>query len=323
MTDMRLFHHFLLAAYPHLPVGNDNAWLSHVPLIAHHNEYLMHGILGLAASHLGMLTGAPLDSTAMYHRTLAIRGTNEAMSLENRTGSDGDALLASCYLLTFQSTYMEEGIPEFFFFVRGCNLVSHQLRSEKLPMAFLLNESDHFKYMEERLHVLPVINATLLDGAEKSLAALPPHFYVPVHAQFFGLLMRCIYGVRGSSLNGYFMFIMIYAGINKLEVGEFNDFIDANNQISRILIGHFLAIQMILFPILDREWSAGRSKLAAGRMNVTWITSIAANTSQSLRHLLEWPLAIMEAVQDELDGKQSIVPKIEVLRKNKGLSIHI
>lgn len=162
----------------------------------------MHGILGLAASHLGMLTGAPLDSTAMYHRTLAIRGTNEAMSLENRTGSDGDALLASCYLLTFQSTYMEEGIPEFFFFVRGCNLVSHQLRSEKLPMAFLLNESDHFKYMEERLHVLPVINATLLDGAEKSLAALPPHFYVPVHAQFFGLLMRCIYGVRGSSLNG-------------------------------------------------------------------------------------------------------------------------
>lgn len=119
------------------------------------------------------------------------------------------------------------------------------------------------------------------------------------------------------------MFIMIYAGINKLEVGEFNDFIDANNQISRILIGHFLAIQMILFPILDREWSAGRSKLAAGRMNVTWITSIAANTSQSLRHLLEWPLAIMEAVQDELDGKQSIVPKIEVLRKNKGLSIHI
>jgi hypothetical protein len=36
LTDMRLFHHFLMDAYPHLPVGNDSAWLSQVPLIAHH-----------------------------------------------------------------------------------------------------------------------------------------------------------------------------------------------------------------------------------------------------------------------------------------------
>jgi hypothetical protein len=34
--DMRLFHHFLKEAYPHLPVGNDDAWTSQVPLIAHH-----------------------------------------------------------------------------------------------------------------------------------------------------------------------------------------------------------------------------------------------------------------------------------------------
>jgi hypothetical protein len=36
LTDMRLFHHFLTDAYPHLPVGSDSAWLSQVPLIAHH-----------------------------------------------------------------------------------------------------------------------------------------------------------------------------------------------------------------------------------------------------------------------------------------------
>jgi hypothetical protein len=36
LTDMRLFHHYLMTAYPHLPVGNDPAWLSQVPLIAHH-----------------------------------------------------------------------------------------------------------------------------------------------------------------------------------------------------------------------------------------------------------------------------------------------
>jgi len=41
LTDMRLFHHFLMDAYPHLPVGNDSAWLSQVPLIAHHVSSLL------------------------------------------------------------------------------------------------------------------------------------------------------------------------------------------------------------------------------------------------------------------------------------------
>ncbi len=36
LADLRLFHHFLTDAYPHLPVGNDSVWLSQVPLIAHH-----------------------------------------------------------------------------------------------------------------------------------------------------------------------------------------------------------------------------------------------------------------------------------------------
>jgi hypothetical protein len=86
---MRLFHHFLTDAYPHLPVGNDSAWLSQVPLIAHQvglasplgtmllivctqNEYLMHAILAMSASHLELLTGVSLGSLAIHHRLLAV-----------------------------------------------------------------------------------------------------------------------------------------------------------------------------------------------------------------------------------------------------------
>ncbi|KAK0117536.1 hypothetical protein ONS95_011875 [Cadophora gregata] len=35
MTDMRLFHHFLVAAWPHLPVRADNVWLEYVLPIGH------------------------------------------------------------------------------------------------------------------------------------------------------------------------------------------------------------------------------------------------------------------------------------------------
>lgn len=35
MADMRLFHHFLITAYPHLPVGADRIWVTVIPSFAH------------------------------------------------------------------------------------------------------------------------------------------------------------------------------------------------------------------------------------------------------------------------------------------------
>ena len=34
--DMRLLHHFLVEAYPHLPLGKDDIWRREVPGLAHH-----------------------------------------------------------------------------------------------------------------------------------------------------------------------------------------------------------------------------------------------------------------------------------------------
>jgi hypothetical protein len=221
LTDMRLFHHFLMDAYPHLPVGNDSAWLSQVPLIAHHvshqllqlhqnsnsllqNEYLMHAILGMSASHLELLTGEPLSTIAIHHRLLAIQGSNAALSVKTRTGSDGDALLGACYLLAFQASYMRDGLFEFFTLVRGCTLLSIQLKEEKLPMAFFLTEKDHFHFMEERLLDLPVINSELVEEAQNSLAAVQQLCTIPCHHDLYQLLDGCIEAIRISSLRGKF-----------------------------------------------------------------------------------------------------------------------
>jgi hypothetical protein len=87
----------------------------------------MHAIW-LSATHLELLTGVSLGSLALHRRVLAVRGSNTVLSRRIRTGSDGDALLGSCYLLTFQSSYMKDGILEFFPMIRGCALLSDQLR---------------------------------------------------------------------------------------------------------------------------------------------------------------------------------------------------
>lgn len=35
MSDMRFFHHFIVRAYPHLPVGADHTWTMEIPAMAH------------------------------------------------------------------------------------------------------------------------------------------------------------------------------------------------------------------------------------------------------------------------------------------------
>lgn len=43
LADMRLFHHFLITAYPHLPVGGQGIWVTEIPLLAHSVSGLLAG----------------------------------------------------------------------------------------------------------------------------------------------------------------------------------------------------------------------------------------------------------------------------------------
>ena len=134
----------------------------------------MHAILGMSASHFELVTGEQVSCSALHHRILAIKGSNEAMTSPRCSGADADALLAACYLLAFQSAYMRDGLSEFFRTVRGCGVVSDQLRADKLPMSFHMSNRVYVEFMEQRLLDLPTIDEELIDGARKSLDAVTP-----------------------------------------------------------------------------------------------------------------------------------------------------
>jgi hypothetical protein len=135
-------------------------------------EYLMHALLGLAASHLTITSDSDYSSSALSHRFLAIKGLNEALSITPRTGHDGDALLASCYALTFQSSYMTDGLQEFLTFLRGCNLVSAQLTKENVKVSFDFASNNRSKNLLPR-DDLPAINPDFVQEAASSLELLP------------------------------------------------------------------------------------------------------------------------------------------------------
>jgi hypothetical protein len=134
----------------------------------------MHAILAQAASHLTVTTDADYSSLALSHRLLAIKGLNEALSKTPRTGSDGDALLAACYCLTFQTANMKDGMSEFLTMVRGCGLISMQLLCDKIDISFSISPDRHIEYMQTRLDNLPAIDTDLYEGAVSSINAILP-----------------------------------------------------------------------------------------------------------------------------------------------------
>jgi hypothetical protein len=144
MADMRLFHHFLITAYPHLPVGADKIWITVIPSFAHNvslphrsgstsrcenmpnslhvdksieliekqYEYLIHSILALAASHLDATTNSNVAEQAIQHRILAVKSLNEALSVPPKTRCERDARMAAALALAFQSSHLQDGMAE-------------------------------------------------------------------------------------------------------------------------------------------------------------------------------------------------------------------
>jgi hypothetical protein len=167
----------------------------------------MHAILGLAATHLSVTSSANYTSKAINHRLIAIQGFNSALSRPLKRGSaDGDALLAACYALTFQSSYMQDGLAlsEFLTMVRGCSIVSNRLATDGILSFFGITSEDHFKHMETKLENLPVIEDGLRMGAAKSLEALDEMCKKAggVDQYFYNALQGVINGLSISSKLG-------------------------------------------------------------------------------------------------------------------------
>lgn len=223
MDDMRFFQHFILNAYPHLPVNNAQVWMQDVPAFSHNvsepvnvmglfqpnylqYDYLMHSMLGLAATHLSAITNVDYSEAALSHRVRAIQGFNKALSKKPEKEPDGDALLATMYSLTFQSAFMGDSLMEFLIMVRGCVLLSGQLESQSSIAFFVIDWFSHLRYMEPRLDGLPFIDVSLAEGAEISLKALNFVLDDEVNGLYYHELTNVVSGIKVSSKLGKLCF---------------------------------------------------------------------------------------------------------------------
>ncbi|KAK5072039.1 hypothetical protein LTR51_006523 [Lithohypha guttulata] len=300
MNDMQFFHHFLTISFPHLPLGNDDVWIRDIPQFAQEYTYLMHAILALGASHLNRT--APLacyEKEALIHRGHAINGLNTCMAKTSHAYGEADAMLATCYALTFQSSYMADGLSDFVIFVRGCALATGKIRDENAPTAFNLSPNRHHQVVRPRLPNLPAIDPAHLNRGISALDEIQVYLYHEAEHKFYIAMRDVFVSHQQSPGAGYLTFMNLYRVWYDLDHDAFRAFLDTGNTTIQILLGFFIGIQMIMAPLTACEWreraDSGGNQTLLGMAD--WMENVASRVPDELQWHLAWPRTIHEAPQ--------------------------
>lgn len=92
----------------------------------------------------------------------------------------------------------------------------------------------------------------------------------------------------------YLKFVSIYQAFGTMDITLFQELVEPSNVVAWILLANFIAIQMIMAPILDQECSDQGD--ATVRSHLSWVSRIYHGTPLHLRHYMEWPMAVSDNV---------------------------
>ncbi|KAI8263235.1 Sterol uptake control protein 2 [Colletotrichum sp. SAR 10_98] len=224
LQDMRFFQHFMLQCYPHHPIGNESIWTHEIPCLSQSHEFLMHAILGMAACDL-MAQDPSLLAFAMAHRVKAIKAIKKSLAELPTKGTNtehANALVATCFALTFQSTSFEDGMGEFMTFIRGILIIGAQMMCKGIKPVFVnMLDQDSRAVLEPKMLNLPLIRQEWADGAVEAIA--------------------------------YRMISKHYGWWIQLPHDKFQRVIDMSNMTMILLATHWIAAQLVMASVTKAE----------------------------------------------------------------------
>ncbi|KAL6153189.1 hypothetical protein ACJQWK_11624 [Exserohilum turcicum] len=172
--DMQLFHHYLVAAYPCVPHDFVDIWTRDVPVKSHQYSYLMEAMLALAGSHLALQVEKPKNDLALHHRQKAIVGLGEAFTRWPPTAEESHVMFAASFLLSYQSTFMEDGFLEHFVSLRGCSLLAQLIMAEGFTGPFVDQTNWNLIAVDSPFSKFPQLDQGLVHQALLSLKGFSP-----------------------------------------------------------------------------------------------------------------------------------------------------
>jgi len=215
----------------------------------------MHAILGLAASDL-MQNDPSLVAAAMIHRVKAIKAIKKTLAdvPKANTFEEGNALLATCFALTFQSVCLDDGMAEYMTFIRGVVIVAIQMYMKGAKFMFhdFLGD-DQTEMLRPLMEQIPPINRSWSEAAVAAVLQLEPLCTGDVERAYYELLLQMANSLTVNSFEAYKGITRHYAWWMQLPHDKFQQIIDPNNQVSVLLATHWIAIKQIMAAITETE----------------------------------------------------------------------
>ena len=291
MEDLRYFHHFLVTAYPPLPMGGDAVWKG-VAALSHQYDFLVHSMLGLAASHLSLYTGNDAPS-ALAHRVKAISALNESLSRPCTSAAEGDARFGAIMALTFQASCMPDCMTEFLSMIRGCHIIASTGMTDFSSSLFQEFTAEGYTDSIKRLIgsdglALEPQQAKYFEDFLVSLRNLGPLCTSPLEVKFLAATERVMKQVKFRAVEAFTEFTKLYAMITAASNEEFGPFLDPANYSAQLLLIHFFFIEFAIGELclghLGERFGFRR------RAALSWLNGLLERLPEEYRSYVEWPL---------------------------------
>ncbi|KAL5625289.1 hypothetical protein BROUX41_005349 [Berkeleyomyces rouxiae] len=288
LLDMRFFQHFLA----HTPRSNSRVWSHHVPYLCHMYDYLMHAVLSLAATDL-IITDPSLNQIALSHRFKAIQALKRRLNdIKRVSGSmeETNALVATCYALTFQSVLLDDGMIEFMVFVRGIVIVGmHMWMKGHSPLFSSLpasapsppnpasiassttsqHQSQHTyshatglhpppgpaPSLLPRPHTIPLLARHWIDMASTAVSTLQSLCHEPLEIEYQQLLSELVATLYVSSDQACKVLRAQYRWWMTLPHHQFCKLINPSNQVTTLLFTHWIGLMQMLAAVADPRYT--------------------------------------------------------------------
>lgn len=272
----------------------------------------MHSILALGATHLSLTvpSGQKYLSAAVEHRGIALKSLAEMMSRQC-SSLDMSHMLATCYALTFQSHYMPDSLVDFAVMVRGCALMTDRIQSAFASSAiFTLNECYEFLSILERISPTASIDPILVDTYLKTLVPLLGRLETHAQHQWYYCLVNVLTSLKHSDKDAYLMFTRLYRVWYDIDHSQFLEFLSGENPVSQILLLHFIAVHVIMIPILIQ---AGPTRIMESPLVtfafLQWADAIYDRLPLSVRQDVQWPMNFIKSAKTlrDMDALKDLV----------------
>ena len=174
---------------------------------------------------------------------------------------EGNALMATCFALTFQSVVLDDGMAEYMTFIRGIIVVAVQMyiKGARIMFRNLLGD-EQTELLRPAIEPMAAIDQRWSMAALAAIQNLAPLCVGDsIASKYHTLLVEMAEALVVSPMEAYAAMTRHYAWWMQLPHEQFRQIIDPNNQVFVLLAAHWIALKQIMTRITSKEESVSVS----------------------------------------------------------------